>query len=1666
LKAAAQPLPFDGHLAVERRFWLDRLRHLPARTAVPSGGGSISRAPAPVRLDGAVRRRLERSTSGSPFLLYTYLVAAAVAYLARGRDDEPVAVASPAPAATGVSNALTVACAAPSDLRFAELLERIRRELLAVYDRHLYPFDRLRAEVGGHLPFACAFRLDGLHGPMPDAGQAATFDFTAGGDAIEGRVRLAPGADPVPWHRFARAFAHLLRAAAIEPARPLAELPVLPPAERHRIRVELNDTAVEAPREGVHQLVHAAARRDLDRPAVVSGDRSWTFRELVQRSGRFADELRRRGAGPEARVAVMLERSPAAVVALLAVLETGAAYLPIDPRQPAAWRREQIAAAGAALAVTADRSDAGVPPGVPGIEAPPGGDDGPPAGTPGEPAEVAPEQLAYVLFTSGSSGRPKGVMVSHGAVASYLRWAGSAYRIADGAGAPVHSPLGFDLTVTSLWGPLAAGRPAVLLPADDAVRRLASALESAAEPYSLVKLTPAHLEALAARLPAPAAARAAGHLVVGGAALTGAHLRWWRRTAPATELVNEYGPTEATVGCIVYRTPCGEAPEGAVPIGRPIAGARIHLLDRAGAPVPTGVAGEITVAGAGLARGYLGRPAATAERFVPDPFDERGGGRLYRTGDLGRWHPAGRLECLGRVDRQLKVAGHRVEPGEIEVALCRHPGVAAAVVIGTGEDAADRRLIGYYAAAGDGAPEERELQDHLGDRLPGYMVPVRLLRLDELPLTANGKIDLAALPAPPAAAPPRTGAGELAELVAGIWCELLGLEAVAPADGFFALGGNSLVATRLGARTAAVLGAEVPMDLVFDEPTFGGYLRRIEEALAAGAPDGPEPAPGGRGDERSGLSAGQEHLWFLDQLRPGTAAFNIPSALRIEGPLDAASLRLALERLVERHEPLRTVYPAREGSPTATPAPGPAALPRIDLSRLGRDPSRDRETVRAEASRVAASIAGRGFDLARGPLWRAALIESSPTEHLFVLILHHIVGDGWSTGVLVQELCVLYEALAAGRAPGLPAIPSGYHEVVSRRHQLAPERREALVSYWRRTLRDAPEETIFPPDRARPVRPSWRGALTEVALPPELSSRVNELSRRHRATQFMTLLAAFAATIADATGRHDLVIGTDLAGRRSVESERLVGFFVNQVPLRLDLSGDPTFAELIARVRGAALGAYRHQDLPFGRLVEALGLERRLARPPLFQTKLIFQNFPAGELRGGGLDLTPVPVDSGTAQLDFVLALRPAENGLTGWIDYAHDLYDRDTVHTVFARFRALLEAALSGPERRLSELGGPLARTASDEKERPMSPKSFSRFAKRPPKTLELPTPEQLVQTSPLCEDGALPLVLRPKIDDVDLAEWSAANRSFVEEELRRHGALLFRGFGIDTPETFERFAGAVADELFNENGEHPRDSVSGNVYTPVFYPPDRQLLWHNENSFNRSWPLKILFCCVHPAETGGETPLVDSRAVYRRIRPEVRDRFAERGVMYVRNYGEGIGLDWKTVFGTEDRSVVEEHCRRGRLGFEWKEGDRLRTTAVRPAVIDHPATAEPCWFTQAQHWHVSCLDPETRASITAVFEEHDYPRNCYYGDGAPIADEDMQHVLDVYRELEVAFPWHRGDVVLVDNVLTAHGRNPFSGQRKILVALGEMTWFDEADERAVDPPGKQAETTQETTR
>ncbi|HEV7506310.1 MAG TPA: amino acid adenylation domain-containing protein [Thermoanaerobaculia bacterium] len=1276
---------------------LDLPTDRPRRPVQLLRGGALTLPPSPERTEAV--HRLAAAHGSTPFVA---LLAAWQAVLSRWSGQEAFLTGAPmagrfarewAEVVGYFVNLVPLAADLSGDIAAGELMARTRGTVLDALAHQDLPFalltERLQPERDPSRPPLVATMLAFEKAPAPELAGLAAFAVGVPGvrlDLGEMTLETLPLASPaaqldlsltaaelpaglavsLQWDAdlfdeatAGRMLDHLdrvLAGMARMETGPVAELPLLAAGERDQILLAWGGAETAPAGTGcLHELFEAQAARTPEATALIVNEERWTYAELNRRANRLAHHLRRLGAGPEQRVGVLMRRSGELIAALLGILKAGAAYVPLDPAYPEDWRafvqedaRINLLLNEEGLAVSNEREENPKP-------------------------LAAPGNLAYVMYTSGSTGRPKGVAIEHRAPVERMLWARAAFPAEALAGVLAATSICFDLSVFEIFAPLSWGGTAIL-----ANNALALPSLPARDEVTLINTVPSAMAELAAG-ELPSALRTVN---LAGEALAPQLAERIYRHAQIDRVWNLYGPTEDAT----YST-AALVERGAtrVSIGRPIPGTRAYVLDGRLQPVPGGAPGELFLAGAGGARGYLGRPDLTAERFLPDPFGTVPGGRLYRTGDLTRWLASGELEHLGRLDHQVKVRGFRIELGEIEAVLAALPGVREAVVVARDHPAGDRRLIAYVA----GDAGEDSLLQALRERLPDYLVPSALVMLPALPLTPSGKVDRKALPAPEwqraeeRYQAPRT---PVEEVLAGIWAEVLGLERVGGDDHFFELGGHSLLATRVTSRLRAALGIEVPVRDLFAAPRLADFAARVEAARQDGTRP---PAPPLLAMPREGelpLSFAQQRLWFIAQLEPDSPLYNMPGALRADGPLDGAVLARSLGEIVRRHEALRTVFAAPEGSPVQVIMPAePFLLPVVDLSGL---PESAREAL---AVTLTGEEAARPFDLADGPLLRGLLLRLAERDHIIALTLHHIAGDGWSLGLLVREVAALYPAFAAGRPsllPPLPALPVQYSDyALWQRSWLRGEILEREIDWWRRQLAGLPPLLELPTDRPRPPVQSHRGASRPVRLPAGLTRQAGSLARREGATLFMVLLAAFQALLARISGQDDLAVGTPVAGRNRVETEGLIGFFVNTLALRGDLAGDPSFLELLGRVRETALAAYLHQDAPFEKLVEELAPERSLAQAPLFQVMLVLQNAPIGSLEIEALSLRPVHVETATAKLDLTLTLEERDGGLAGTLEHATDLYDATTIDRLAASFERLLAAAVAGPELRTGEL-------------------------------------------------------------------------------------------------------------------------------------------------------------------------------------------------------------------------------------------------------------------------------------------------------------------------------------------------------------------------------------------
>jgi amino acid adenylation domain-containing protein len=1182
------------------------------------------------------------------------------------------------------------------DPSFWDLLVRTRETVLEAFAHPDLPFERLVEELQpdrdlAHTPLfqvLFAFQSMPLEARAPDgltlealtadAGKSM-FDLTLTLEEMQGRVAgffeyNTDLFDAVRMRRMACHFEALLAAAAEDPGCRVSALPLLASAERHQIAVEWTDTAREGVREArVHELFEAWAARAPDAVAAICGNERTTYRDLNTRANRLARVLVRAGVGPEVRVGICLDRSLDMLASLLAVWKAGAAYVPMDLAYPEERLAFMLADSGAEVLLAGPEVPESLYGHVRTVVRP--DEVGADGGTENLGLRGSARDLAYVIYTSGSTGKPKGVAIAHASVAELLEWARGVFPAADLSGVLASTSICFDLSIFELFLPLATGGTVILAESALDLPRL-----PAAGQVSLINTVPSAMAELLRSDSVPPTVRTVN---LAGEALRRGLAEQIYRTAGVERLFNLYGPSEdTTYSTFVLVDRHGT---GAPTIGRPVANTRAYVVDARGSLLPGGVPGELWIAGEGLARGYLGRPDLTAERFVPDPF-EGAGTRLYRTGDLARWAPDGELEFLGRIDHQVKVRGFRIELGEVEAALESHPAVERSVVMVSPEG----QSLSAWIVAREPVPSS-DLRAFLRSRLPEYLVPANFIALDRLPLTPNGKIDRRTLAA---RAPQRTTAAEWTpprtpteEILAGIWERVLRIEAVGAHDSFFDLGGHSLLATQMMSRVREAFAVELPLRALFEVPTVAGLAAKIEAARAAerGAVAPPilhvsrqEPLP---------LSFGQQRLWFLDQLEPGNAAYNMPWAMRLAGSLHPGALVASLREVVHRHEALRTVFHLPEGEDEPVQrilSAEPVPLPLVDLASL---PHGERT---AEARRLAAAEARRTFDLTRGPLLRAALLRLAAEEHVLLLTLHHIVSDGWSMGVLAREVAALYDAFAAGRAAELPELPVQYADYAAwQRAWLAGDVLATQLAYWRSALAGAPPLLDLPTDRPRPPVQTFRGARRTLILPAALAEDVRELARSRGITGFMVLLAALQTLLHRTSGQSMVPVGSPIANRNRLEIEGLIGFFANTLVLAVDLAGEPSFEDLLDRVRDAALGAYAHQDLPFEKLVEELAPERNLAHAPLFQVLLSFQSAaaPVTPSAAGGLVLSSVEADMAAAKFDLTLGVEERGRSLAAALEFNTDLFDPATAGRLLEQFRDLLEAALAAPAERISGL-------------------------------------------------------------------------------------------------------------------------------------------------------------------------------------------------------------------------------------------------------------------------------------------------------------------------------------------------------------------------------------------
>ncbi|WP_082468971.1 non-ribosomal peptide synthetase [Sciscionella sediminilitoris] len=1298
---------------VERQigYWREQLAELPEelplpadrpRPANPSYRGAIVPIELPAALHAGIAE-LARWRGVSVFMVVQAGLAVLLSKLG-GTEDVPIgapAGARPDPVLDDLVGVFLNTLVLRTDLSgrpsFTELLDRVRRTDVDAFAHADVPFEHLVDEFAPQRSMArhplfqvmLAFQnfapprldLEGLRvtAEPVDTG-TAKFDLLfslaeAADGGLSGALEYSTDLfEETTARELAERFVRVLEAVVADPDIAVAEIEVLSAAERELVLHEWNATETAAASGTLPDLFDAQVLRSPEAEAVRFAETALSYREFGSRARRLGRYLGGLGAGPEARVGVLLPRSLELMVAIYAVHQAGSAYVPLDPELPADRLEFLIADSAPVCVVTTRALVSLVPDGVTTVLA----DEAELAGIPDGPLdrEPHPDHAAYVLYTSGSTGRPKGVVVSHAAVVNRLAWMQDTYELTAADRVLQKTPISFDVSVWELFWPLLAGSS--LTVAEPGGHRDPEYLSGL---FEREKITVAHFvpSMLGAFLSAGGRTGGLRSVFCSGEELLAAVAREFRAAFPDVALHNLYGPTEAAVDVTAHRVDGGEP---VIPIGRPLWNTRLYVLDRFLRPVPPGIAGELYLSGVQLARGYTGRPGLTAERFVACPFGA--GERMYRTGDLVRWDRSGALVYLGRTDFQVKVRGQRIELAEIELALASLDGVAQTVVTTAAGPGGETVLAGYLVAAPDTTVEPARLRERLRATLPEYMVPAVLTVVDEFPLTPSGKLDRKALPEPRFEAPHEASAearSPIEEIVCSIFADVLGLHDIGVTDSFFEHGGNSLSATRIVARLRTVLDAEVPIRVLFETPTARGVAAAALEAKGSGV----LPAVVGVG--RSGvlpLSAGQRRLWFLSRLEGERSVYHIVVGLRLCGVLDGGVLGVALGDVVGRHEVLRTVIREHDGKPRQVVLGASAVT--VPLGTVAMPGAKD-----VEIGTAAREFAREEFDLAVDLPIRARLFQVSETEHVLVLVLHHIAADGSSLAPLARDVMTAYAARLESREPEWAPLPVQYADFAVWQRNLL-ENREFLdreVGFWRKQLAGLPEELPLPADRPRPATPSYRGATVPFEVDGATHARLTELAAEHGVSLFMVVQAGLAVLLSGLGCGRDVPIGSPVAGRPDPALDELVGVFMNTLVLRTDVSGQPTFGELLARVRETDIAAFAHADVPFEHLVDELTAQRTMARNPLFQVMLAFQNFDRPQLSLPGLEARMEPVDTRTAKVDLLWSLTETEQGgMSGALEYAIDLFEDATAAELTKRFTRLLALLGVEPDRPVTEFG------------------------------------------------------------------------------------------------------------------------------------------------------------------------------------------------------------------------------------------------------------------------------------------------------------------------------------------------------------------------------------------
>ncbi|BAZ37902.1 amino acid adenylation domain-containing protein [Calothrix sp. NIES-4101] len=1294
------------------------------RPAIQSNNGATKS----LQLSKSLTDKLKNLSNQEGVTLYMTLLAAFKVLLYRYTQQEDIIVGTPIANRDRTEiegligffvNTLVLRTNLGNNPTFRELLQQVREVTLGAYAHQDLPFEKLVEELQpernlSHSPlFQVMFILQNasteiLHlpeltiEPLTAEKNTANFDLTLSLSETEAGLNgdLEYNRGIFNADRIARMLGHfqiLLEGIVANPEKHLSELPLLTAYEQHQLLIEWNNTQTDYPRDQcIHQLFEAQVEKTPDAIAVVFENEYLTYQELNQRANQVAHYLQTLGVEKEVLVGICVERSLEMIVGIIGILKAGGAYVPLDPNYPSERLAYMLADSQIKFLLTQEKLlnqqpqysahliciDTNSQEICQQVNTNPNNN-------------IKPDNLAYLIYTSGSTGQSKGVMIEHrNLVNAYFAW-DEAYKLRTATICHLQmASFSFDVFSGDLVRALCSGCKLVLCPRDFLLEPAKLYHLMLREKVDCAEFVPVVLRNLMQYLD-----ESQQHLEFMSLLVCGSDT-WYVREYEKlrqlcnsqTRLINSFGVTEATIDSSYFESQKIDlSKEQLVPIGRPFANTEIYILDKNLLPLPVGIPGEIYIGGAGVARGYLNRPNLTHERFIAHPYSNLPGTKLYKTGDLARYLPNGDIEYLGRMDYQVKIRGFRIEIGEIKILLAKHPEIQESVIAIKEDDLGEKRLVAYVVSKQYELIINElatKLRKFLQQKLPDYMIPSAFVLLETLPLTPNGKIDRRALPTPDWSkrnleqnyVSPRT---PVEEIIANTWTQVLGIKQVGVNDNFFELGGHSLLATQLISRLRQVFQIELPLQKVFEFPTVAGLATAIEaikqsqDSLLA-----PPILPVNR-ENHLPLSFAQQRLWFLEQLQPNNATYNITEAIRVLGALNITALEASFKEIIKRHEALRTTFMAVEGLPMQVISANlQLSVPIIDLQAVSK------LEQEIQVQQIINQENKQPFDLKQLPLLRVVLIKLSSTEYVVIFTMHHIISDAWSMSVIIREIIALYPALADGKSVTLPELPIQYADfTVWQRQWLQGQVLENHLAYWKQKLGAALPVLKLPYIQNQVATPTNQVGVQIFSLSTELTQALKTLSCHENATLFMTMVAALKTLLYRYTGQDDIVIGTDVANRNRGETEDLIGFFVNLLVLRTDISGYPTFRELLQRVRKVTLEAYAHQDLPFDKLVEELQPERHLSHTPLFQMLFIMDNVPTHNLQLPGLMLSPIEVEAKTVKFDLALFMSETESGIKGSWYYKTDLFDAKEISSLFDSFQTLLASITSQVDARINTL-------------------------------------------------------------------------------------------------------------------------------------------------------------------------------------------------------------------------------------------------------------------------------------------------------------------------------------------------------------------------------------------